>query len=471
MSATWRDRVERLDPRARAELAARLAAELAPGESLGDPQLVAHVVFRREGNVAPQELDAWIRERLPATFVPARFVEHDALPRTAHGKVDRVALARTPLGGDSSAATTPAPARSDARFEKLTNLFEEILGVRPGPDDDFFALGGHSLAALRLASRIQRELGVPLSVATVFQRPTVRAMADALGQPDPVGSPDPTLVAIQPSGSQRPIFCAHCVKGRVHHYFELARKLGADQPVWALQPEFPDGRVPVASTLEEIAARYVRAIRSVQTQGPYRIAGYSFGGMVAFEMAHQLRRAGESIELLAMFDTVLPGHETGAARTARHRDRLSSLSTGGQIAYVARSAFGNVRTLARRLGRLPAQWRRRWPVAWYRRLGAPLPIELQDAFLEEGHNRAMYRYRATRFPGRLVLFRQGESDWLKSEFPELGWRGFAAEIVVEDVAGRHGEILAEPGASFIAERIRSHLADRGDSADGAGPAR
>ena len=168
--------------------------------------------------------------------------------------------------------------------------------------DDFFELGGDSLSAANLFVEIQKTLGKNLPLATLFEKPTIEKLAEALSQDGwkPDWSP---IVAVQPQGSHPPFFCVHGGFGGILFYGELARCLGTEQPLYGLQAEGLDGRPINHSTIPSMAAYYVRQMRQVQPQGPYFLGGYSFGGVVAFEMAHQLFAVDQEVALLVLFDS------------------------------------------------------------------------------------------------------------------------------------------------------------------------
>ncbi|MCP4562897.1 MAG: non-ribosomal peptide synthetase, partial [Bosea sp.] len=170
---------------------------------------------------------------------------------------------------------------------RLARIWEELLGVQPvGIRSDFFALGGHSLLAVRLMARIRQEFGRDLPLATLFQDRTVEHLAAQLRRQQ--GETDRrALVAMRSQGIRPPFFCVHPVGGNVLCYGDLARHLGSDQPFYGLQVPDCEGEL-FLTEIDEMARHYAAAVREVQPQGPYRLGGWSMGGVVAFEMARQL---------------------------------------------------------------------------------------------------------------------------------------------------------------------------------------
>ncbi|HVR99237.1 MAG TPA: amino acid adenylation domain-containing protein, partial [Thermoanaerobaculia bacterium] len=250
--------------------------------------LAAYVV----GTAEPGSLRAFLDERLPGYMVPAVFVALDALPLTSSGKVDRAAL-------PEPERTRQALAPRDVLELRLVRLWEELLGLEPiGVQDDFFELGGHSLLAVQLVARIQKSFGKALPLAAVLRNPTVERLAAVLREGEVSQG---VLVELAP-GTGRPFFCVHAVGGEVLSYVHLARLL--DRPVYGLQAQGD-------ATVEDMAARYIQAVREVQPQGPYTLGGWSMGGVVAFEMARQLEQQGEAVDQVVLIDSQAPGQVEG----------------------------------------------------------------------------------------------------------------------------------------------------------------
>ena len=267
------------------------------------PEVRAAAVIAREGRliaylVTESEVD-WrerLRNHLPDHLVPSHYVRLDALPTTRNGKLDRTAL---PAPDDTARRQTYRAPR-DPVEAKLADLWEETLGVDAvGIHDDFFDLGGHSLLALRLIARIRAELGHDLPVGTVLTAPTVALLADVIRRPADL-TPS-RLVPLRATGERTPVFLVHALGGQVFRYLPLARKLGDDQPVYAIAARgLADGEEPHA-TLAEMVDDYVALIRAVRPHGPYVLGGFCIGGNLALELARRLRDDGEDVPLVVLF--------------------------------------------------------------------------------------------------------------------------------------------------------------------------
>jgi amino acid adenylation domain-containing protein len=417
--------------------------ENGPGARL----LVAYVV----PEVDRAELRAWLGVKLPEYMVPSVFVFLDGLPLTVNGKVDRRAL---PAPGKSREPESGHLAPRDALELRLVRLWEELLGIEPvGVRDDFFALGGHSLLAVQLMARLQAMLGASLPVAALLRNPTVERLAALLREG--VAPTREALVALTPNRvpgtGGRPLFLVHPIGGEVLSYVHLARHLAADRPVYGLQVPDSDGRTPW-TTVEEMAAGYLRSVREVQPAGPYSLGGWSMGGVVAFEMARQLERAGEIVDPLVLIDSYAPGAQEGngpmsegdlVALFAYDLARLFGTSS-----FALPPDFGQ-RTAADALG---------WLAAEAARLGL-LPPGLDDGELArrfavfEANFRALEIYEGGACAASILLFRAASTA-----APDRGWeRLIQRPIEAHDLPGDHYSLLqpdrVQPLATFLRQRL------------------
>jgi amino acid adenylation domain-containing protein len=276
--------------------AVRDAVVLVRDDPSGDRRLVAYCVA--DEGVDAEALRAHLAERLPSYMVPAAFVRLDAFPLTPTGKVDRNAL---PVPEAPAARTYEAPVGDTE--QALAEIWAEVLRAeRVGRHDNFFELGGHSLLAVRVISRMRQVLGVEAPLAHLFSHPTVESLAARLSEPErPLH--DDRAIAIRPSGSQPPLFLLYEGAGSIAYAQVLHPHVGGDIPVYALPAPLADAPL---RTVEGMATRLVRMIREVQPSGPYRVAGWSFGGVLAYEVASQLIGRDEMVEFVGMFDSYHP---------------------------------------------------------------------------------------------------------------------------------------------------------------------
>jgi amino acid adenylation domain-containing protein len=282
----------------------RDAVVLAQGDGR-DQRLVAYVVAESDESLAAV-LRAHVAAALPEYMVPAAFVRLDAFPLTPNGKLDRRALPAP----DNDALVRQAYEAPQGELETtLAAMWAELLGVeRVGRHDSFFALGGHSLLAVQMIGRSRTALGLSISMRTLFEAPTLAALAQRVSAQDSEQDDSfAVLLPIQPHGTRPALFCVHPVSGLSWHYRGLSSHLEADQPVYGLQARGLDGVSSPAPTIEAMAGDYIDQIRRIQPNGPYYLLGWSLGGNVVHNMATQLEQQGERVALLAVLDAT-PDH-------------------------------------------------------------------------------------------------------------------------------------------------------------------
>ncbi|MET0402280.1 MAG: AMP-binding protein, partial [Cystobacter sp.] len=414
-------------------------------ERPGDKRLVAYVVARPGQALEAATLARYLEKRLPEYMVPSAFVVLEELPLTSNGKVDREAL--------------PAPVRSEADDAyvaprtatelRLASLWMELLKVeRVGAQDDFFELGGHSLLATQVVARVHGSFGVELAVIDLFEAPTLEKFARRIDEGEPSRS---VLVPLRRGGARTPFFCVHPVGGGVLCYLELSRRMHPEQPFYGLQA--PPGE-DAPGTLEVLATRYVEALREVQPHGPYQVGGWSMGGRVAYEMASQLRRAGEEVALLVIVDALsredaspLEAAEARAQERFLFADHLSRLAG---LNPEAAGLLGQVdsQTLEALLEEAPGA-------------DANLPpracAELRELWRVFSRNlRASRAYEPAASPGALVLLRAAEGPREGLE-ETLGWNALATSVEVHEVPGDHFSLIAAPHVEYLAERVKALL--------------
>jgi amino acid adenylation domain-containing protein len=267
----------------------------------GNKRLVAYVVPAEGQQVSRETLRSHLRQSLPDYMLPAQFVSMAAFPLTPNGKVNRRALPQPQASSDENvAATTP---RND-REAVLLEIWRELLGLDSiGLNQDFFDLGGHSLLAVRLMSRIEKASGRKLPLATLFQTSTIESLARELHAGSMAA--DQIVLQIQGKGSKPPFFGIVVPGMNALGYVSLARQLGEDQPFYRIQGPGArlKGRPYTPVEFEGIADEYIKAMKTVQPAGPYYLGGMCEGARIAFDMARLLERRGDTVGLLAIFDT------------------------------------------------------------------------------------------------------------------------------------------------------------------------
>jgi thioesterase domain-containing protein/ubiquinone/menaquinone biosynthesis C-methylase UbiE/acyl carrier protein len=403
------------------------------------------------------ELRRLAQERLPSHMVPSLFVVLDEMPHTINGKIDRAALPAPEFSRPDISGSFVGP--RDTIELQLAQIWEEVLQIRPvGITDNFFDLGGHSLLAVRLLTQIHDLFGQELPLSTLSYDPTIEALAVHLRQPGQPRSRS-SLVRIQRGGDKPALFCIHPVGGSVLSYADLSRHLRPDQPIYGLYIDSTDD-LPPDHRIEALAERYIDAIHSVQPSGPYLLGGWSFGGLVAFEMARQLRAAGQEIALLALLDTwaPLPGNlmadyaddvtpftffakdlerrfveqlpvlPTSALRHLDPDARLRYLHKLSQI-VMGLSAEQGTEQIQRQLAIYQAN------------------LRAAAAYLPEG-----------RYPDQITVFQAEEPFSTNPALATLGWNQLSSEpVAVYTVPGNHLTMFGEPHIVALAERLQQCL--------------
>jgi amino acid adenylation domain-containing protein len=408
----------------------------------GEKRVVAYWVANEQPAPSTDVICGFLRERLPNYMIPSAFVRVDALPLTPSGKLDRRALPAPDQAYQENVFTAP---RDDLELQ-LAGIWQNLLGVeRVGIGDDFFDLGGHSLLAIRMFAEVENRFGVRVPLATLMKAPTVERLADVLRN-DGYPQPGHSLVAIQPAGSRPPLFCVHGHFGEILFYRDLARRLGPDQPFFALQAQGLAGK-PAHQSIQAMAGDYVQEIRSVQPQSPYFIGGYCFGAIVAFEMAHQLLAQGQDVALLAVFwgYTLKPQL---SERVKFNLEQLRRLGGRGKLAYLLGMSYRNhAATKAR-------SWL--WRLAYRlfgrrKRLSSRLLRNIPEMNLQ-----AARTYVPQTYEGRMTVFLSGEMGQRVRFDPTRGLAGMTArEVEVVGVPGDRDSMLKEPFVRVLADRLEA----------------
>jgi thioesterase domain-containing protein len=410
------------------------------------------------------------RERLPDYMVPAACARLDALPLTTSGKIDRNALPE-PEPRAHTVSELRAPQTDLQR--RMAAIWSDVLALpEVGIDEDFFALGGTSVLAVELRTRVERELGTELPLRAFFEAPTIESILSALEQPD--RDRRSCLVRLTPQDGERCVFLIHDGDGDVLLYRNLAMQLPGDVAVHGVVPLAERGLPMIHTTIPAMADHYLREIRARQPRGPYYLAGLCAGGVIAYEIAQRLTVDGERIGLLALIDAVAPQARRVSLHVTRRRlqriGKLASLAAQAGMANLAREAARRLRNvlcheLAEALADMQAASRmlllervyaggdRPWPSAW------PVP-RVRDIYM-----RALARHACSPAVGvPAVLFRATEGvggiapTIEEYEQPCFGWGALLGETIeIIDVAGNHSSMLQDERVEPIARRIQRAL--------------
>ena len=463
----------------REHLEVREAVVIVQEERPGNQRLVAYIVPNQESTPTASALRHFLAKQLPDYMVPSVFVLLQALPLSPNGKLDRKALP-VPQQLRQEAQKTFVAARDELE-RHLTEIWQEVLGIQPiGIKDNFFALGGHSLLAMGMFAQIEQKLGEHLPLTTLLQAPTIEQLATIIHQKAHQFEPQQTkmeiegvahhtsqseelasgssLVPLQPNGSKPPLFCVHALGFSVLYYRNLAHYLGMEQPFYALQPQGLDGKQPLLNRIEDMAARYIQQIQTIQPNGPYFLGGASFGGWVAWEMAQQLVAQGQKVALLALFDTAGSGFFKRVPLPKRVWNHFNSLLKLGPT-YLHKQIKG----------------KSKWLEIWLKQkqtihkstshspqtLG-PSPTHNELKLIVEAANKhAQKNYVLRVYSGLVVCFRATTNPPASEGWeldPYMGWRHLVDGVLeIYPVPGDHDSMFREPHVRVLAEQLSTCL--------------
>ena len=361
-------------------------------------------------------------------------------------------------GAIADSSTAQSTLTEDNTSRQLVRIWQELLGVESiGLDQNYFDLGGDSSLAVRMFAEIEKIFKVKLPLATLYEAPTIEELARVLrGEASASGwSP---LVAIQPEGSRPPLFCFHGAGGNVLIYRDLSRNLGSDQPFYGLQSQGLDGSGPPLTTVEDMAALYVKEIRRVQPHGPYFLGGYCGGGSIAYEVAQQLQAEGERTALLALFDTMnwskIPVTIWSKAayacqRLVFHAASLLSLDFGDQYKFL-REKMEIVHS------RIPV-WRGMLLALFNKDCSGAASTSLVFGRIWRTNEQASWHYVPKPYSGTVTDFRPSTQYRIFNK-PNLKWDGLAQggqEVVVLPVYP--ASMLLEPFVKLLAAALTKSI--------------
>ncbi|MDK8190451.1 amino acid adenylation domain-containing protein [Paenibacillus sp. UMB7766-LJ446] len=409
------------------------AAVIVREDQPGDKRLVAYIVPASDTGMVPDSasLRRHASASLPDYMVPSAVVVMEILPLTPNGKLDRKALPAPEMQ-----LTTGGRAPRNPQEEILCDLFAEVLGMRSvSIDDSFFELGGHSLLAVRLMSRIREAMGREPGIGILFETATVAGLAERLEMDSDSGKSSlQVLLPLRTHGEHLPIFCVHPAGGLSWCYAGLMKHLGMDYPLYGLQARGIAEVEELPATLEDMTADYIRHIRLVQPEGPYRLLGWSLGGNVAQAMAVQLQSEGEEVEFLAMLDAY-PSHYLPIRGEPDEEEALTALlALGG---YDPDSIGDGPLDMATAMRILRSE-------------GSALASLDEETIMKlrrtyENSVRILGAYTPSRFEGDLIFFRSTIiPDWFDPIEPEM-WNAYiGGQLERHDIACRHKD-LCQPG--------------------------
>ena len=421
--------------------------------------IVLYAVLKKGENASSHDLREFLTDHLQDHAMPTTITLLDEFPLSPNGKVDIPALAQLD-SMERELCETYVPPRDSVEL-RLTEIWEKLLNFYPiGVSDGFFAIGGDSLSAIDLMLTIEKEFQCRLPITALIQAPTISALADLLRGDEKLVSLG-SLVPIRVTGSRPPLFCIHA-DGSVFIYRRFAEYLDPDIPIYGLQAHgLANPKDQPYRHVDEMAAHYIREIRSVQLHGPYHLCAFSAGGLIIFEMARQLRARGEEVGFVGLLDAYgqdYPEHlstkNLADYKLSVHLNTLRLHGMKGQFKYLS-GRLQHRGTLI--LSRLSADLLMKFRL--------PVPRKLRYEYIARLIDLAAQIYpRGRTYSGEVILFHAAsQPDGIRTD-RTLGWASMiTGELKIVDVSGTHNSIMMhEPHVAELVRKIDEHLARLGN---------
>jgi thioesterase domain-containing protein len=405
----------------------------------GGQVLHAYAISKQGRPYDYAQLISALGRSLPHHMLPSSLTWMERFPMLPNGKLNRRAL---PVPQTTSASTSFEPPATEIE-KTLAAIWKDVLELeRVGVRDNFYDLGGSSLQGFMIFARIAERLQISLPAATMLQAPTIFLQGQLLDQASgDKPNDDDIVVQFRAGGSQQPLFFVHDGWGGIMFVRELARLLETDCTIYGIRPPALDGKYAIPQTIEAVAAEYLEAIRQKQPHGPYMLAGYSFGGFVAFEMARQLMASGETVRFLGIIDASKPADPVfvrGLQSVGRHTLYVL-LQKGTHAGLHYAKSIGEMITAWKNAARLS----RGLPLA-------PAAVHGHYRFI---FGRAVKRYKTQPYPGKVIVFAGSN----KEQLHDARWRQVAGDVEVREIGGSHTEIVSANYSRILARNIDETL--------------
>jgi amino acid adenylation domain-containing protein len=431
----------------------RAAVVVAQERDNGAQRLVAFVEVDPQQNVAVKALRNGLRGTLPDYMIPAQLVVLPRLPLTLNGKIDRKALP-LPQWGDNGAAARVAPTTPIQR--DLAAIFARVLRLPDvGVTDSFFDLGGDSLSAVSLSIHIQKRFNRSIALAVLFRTPTVAQLAAVIA--DEKQESFSTLMVLRSTGDKPPLFCLPGSGGSSLSFRKLVDQLPDDRPVYGYNLPHLDQRPEPLATVRDYAVDVLRQIRQVHPHGPFHLLGYSFGGVVAFEIAHISADRNEALGSLGIIDSWGPGYPYKlplGPRVLLHLHNTLHGPKGTRLKYLQTRLENVVERFARR-------WRRLRRAAFYR-----LPLKpnarwrMEDILDVAEWSLLHYEFRPLSRQVNFYRVNFAPPDWPGNSFedPHNGWKPLVTgELQIIGLPCDHHAVFEEKGIVALANGVMAQL--------------
>jgi thioesterase domain-containing protein/acyl carrier protein len=402
-----------------------------------------------------------LKKKLPEYMIPSVIMNMEKLPLTANNKVDRKALPEPVI---YSSVTKEYVEPVTVPEKKLAAIWSSILKIEKiGITEDFFEIGGHSLIAVSLIIKIEKEFGIRLPLATLFDQRTIQLLAKVIEngvKPDQWRS----LVPLHPSGSKKPLFLVHGLGLNVLLYTTIINHLDPEQPVYGLQAKGLNGTDEPLETIEEIARYYISEVTTIDREGPYQLAGYSLGGIIAYEMGRILTGMGKQVSFIGLLDTVAEGSVKNVPFYRLIGSKMQYLLNylSWNISYLFKTSDESISSIIMRRWRGLSKKIRGIDVKMTRddRVSKGEQAELPK-YLRKVHRanlRAGRKYNLQTYQGSVHLFKATHQTFYIADPVNYGWDKFASGgVIVHEIPGEHSSTFAPPNDRLFASILQKVL--------------
>ncbi len=425
-----------------------------------DKRLVAYLITKKGTSFDTSVLKSFLKDKLPNYMIPVAFVSMESFPMTSSMKINRNKLPIPDYSSSELDKAYQAPISKEEEF--LTGLWKELLGQEKiGINDNFYELGGHSLIAVEMIAKIKKERGKKLPLTCLVEHATIKDLAELIeDEPEETKTKKKKskgpLVTIQGKGNKMPIYLIHGAGLHVLMYKTLAQHMAPDQPIYGFHAIGLNGEAKPLDRIEKIAAAYIKEMFTIDPDGPYALAGYSFGGLIAFEIAKQLKAQGKEVAMLGMFDTVVRPEITGEVESY-----YESLSTFGKkvawnLSEITKSPIKNLKYKTNTLQRRFKRWKYRLTHNEQQELNKAETDHF--ALVDRMNHIAFQHYKLTPYDGAIHLFRAKERRFFMKDFEHLGWGPYAKDgIIVKEIPGDHLYMFDPPNGQEFARILQQCL--------------
>ena len=417
--------------------------------------LIAFIVVDFKFKNEIELIRTWRNElasQLPAFMVPHVFHILDKMPTTLNDKVDRQKLLQYKSSSEATEEYT-FPRTNEERL--VAEIWKESLNKKQiDIFSNFFEMGGHSIMAVNVMIKIEKTTGVRIPLSALFQHSTIEKFAKLLNIEEKIASDH--LVPMKPNGSKTPLFIVHGAGLNVLNFAHLINHFDKDQPIYGFQGKGPNGYENWFESIEAMAAQYIKSIIQVNPNGPYALAGFSFGGIVAFEMARQLKESGKSVSTIVLLDTYLDASYYHASYTRKKAIRYFD-QTYRRLDYL-KEILTSWKALKQRLNSKKLYLQKKY-FGLKDNMTEQEIIALKE--FEEASamvNKIVDRYHLIPQDFEVELFRAKDDETYKLDAVHLGWKKAALKGVnIHNITGNHLNIVVPPNDKVLARMLQDIL--------------